>query len=159
MNFLDPKIANDYKSNSQRVRVMSEFWAWENVFCPNCWEQIAHHINNKPVADFYCTKCSEDYELKAWKTESFTNTVMDGSYKTMIERLNSSTNPNFFVLQYNKEYAVLNYLVIPKHFIRTEDIIPRKKWIPNRPNYIMCNISMQWIPESGKIFYVKNWEI
>jgi len=52
---------------------------------------------------------------------------MDGSYKTMIERLESNTSPNFFVLQYNKNLEILNYIVIPKYFIRPEDIIPRKK--------------------------------
>lgn len=158
MQFLDQNIASAYKSNSQKIRVMTEFWAWENVFCPNCWEQIIHYPNWKPVADFYCASCKEDYELKSWKTEKFSNTIMDWSYKTMIERLESNTSPNFFVLQYNKQFQVLNYIAIPNYFIRTQDIIPRSKWIKWRPNYIMCNISMNWIPESGKIFFIKNWE-
>lgn len=158
MFFLDTSIIDWYKSNSQKARVMTEPWALKNIFCPNCWNEISKYPNNKAVADFYCEKCNEDYELKSWKTEKFSNTVMDGSYKTMIERLESSTNPNFFVLQYNKNLEVLNYIAIPKYFIRPEDIIPRKKWIPNRPDYIMCNISMKWIPESWKVFYIKNWE-
>lgn len=156
MLILNTKLANNYKSGSQKARVMTEPWALENIFCPNCGNEISKYINNKPVADFYCEKCNEDYELKSWKTEKFSNTIMDGSYKTMIERLESNTSPNFFVLQYNKNLEILNYIVIPKYFIRPEDIIPRRKWIPNRPNYIMCNISMKWIPESWKIFYIKN---
>lgn len=135
---------------------MSEAWAGENTFCPICWDNIFHYSNNKPVADFYCKKCNEDFELKSGKTESFSNVVLDGSYKKMIERLESSTNPNFFVLQYNKHFEILNLIAIPKYFVRTSDIFPRKKWIPNRPEYIMCNISMAGIPESGKIHYIQN---
>lgn len=159
MILLDSSIISWYTSNSQRARVMTEPWAINNTYCPNCGEEkIIKYTNNKPVADFYCDNCKEDYELKSWKTEKFSNLVMDGAYKTMIERLESSTNPNFFILQYNKKLEVLNYIAIPKYFVRVEDIIPRKNWIPNRPKYIMCNISMKEIPESGKVFYIRNWE-
>lgn len=156
--FLDEIVANWLKSPSQKIRKMTEFWASENIYCPSCGDSIIQYSNNKPVADFYCEKCREDFELKAWKSGKFSNTVMDGSYKTMIERLESSTNPNFFVLQYNKNLEILNYVLIPKYFVRPENIIPREKGIPNRPNYIMCNISLVWIPESGKIFYIKDKE-
>lgn len=39
--------------------------------------------NNRPVADFYCQKCSEEYELKS-KNGKLTNTITDGAYATMI---------------------------------------------------------------------------
>jgi len=75
----------------------------------------------------------------------------------MIQRLQSSSNPNFFFLNYNlQNYEVINFVVIPKHFFVPGIIIPREKGIPNRPNYIMCNIDLTGIPEGGKIFYVKN---
>jgi len=51
---------------------------------------------------------------------------------------------------------VLNFAVIPKHFFVPEIIIKRNQGIPNRPNYIMCSIDLTGIPESGKIFYIKN---
>lgn len=159
MFVLNTTLSDNYKSWSQKARVMTEPWAIRNTFCPNCWSlKIEKYINNKPVADFYCDECKEDYELKSWKIEKFSNIVMDWSYKTMIERLESNTSPNFFVLQYNKKLEVLNYIAIPKYFVRHEDIVPRKTWIKWRPNYIMCNISMKWIPESWKIFYIRNWE-
>jgi len=66
MLFLDTKLWLQYKSNSQKARVMTEFWTWENIFCPNCGEKLFRYDNNKPVADFYCETCKEDYELKSW---------------------------------------------------------------------------------------------
>ncbi len=77
----------------------------------------------------------------------------------MIERLNSSNNPNFFFLNYNPiKFEVLNFLVIPKHFFIPNIIEKRKPLSINarRSGWVGCNILLQSIPQSGKIFYIKN---
>lgn len=85
------------------------------------------------------------------------NRILDGAYGTMIERLKSASNPNFFFLNYNLDsYKVQNFTVIPKHFFIPEIIIKRNKGIKDRPEYIMCSIDLKLIPQSGKIFYIKN---
>ena len=58
-------VANSYSSGSQRIRVMTEHWVNRSVFCPNCGNVLSQFGNNKPVADFYCGTCSEEYELKS----------------------------------------------------------------------------------------------
>ena len=158
MYFLDLDLVKNYKSNSQKARVMTEFWTGENVFCPNCWETISHYDNNKPVADFFCKGCKEDYELKSGT--SLGNKITDWAYSTMIERLWSDNNPNFFFLNYKKSYEIFNFVVIPKHYF-TSEIIEKRKPLPvtaRRGGWIGCNILLSPIPESGKIFYIKNWE-
>ena len=153
------KIAQFYKSNSQKIRVLSENWVDNEIFCPNCGCNVDSYENSRPVADFYCPNCKEDYELKS-KKDSIGRKILDGAYKTMLERLQSANNPNFFFLNYNvKNYEVLNFAVIPKHFFVPEIIIKRNQGIKNRPNYIMCSIDLTRIPKSGKIFYIKNKEI
>ena len=57
--------------------------------------------NNRPVADFFCPSCKEEYELKS-KGASISNKINDGAYNTMIERITSINNPNFFFMHYNK---------------------------------------------------------
>jgi type II restriction enzyme len=42
-NNLDNKIISEYKSNSQKIRVMSETWTGENIFCPNCGCDISNY--------------------------------------------------------------------------------------------------------------------
>lgn len=158
MFYLDHHIATEYKGQSQKIRVMTEFWAWENIFCPNCWGPISHYENNKPVADFYCEQCREDYELKSWR--KLWSKITDWAYLTMITRLNSSNNPNFFFLNYTWDYQIKNFVVIPKHYF-TEEIIEKRKPLQTtarRAGWIWCNILLSPIPESWKIFYVKNWE-
>lgn len=57
----------------------------QNLFCPYCGNQyISQFENNRPVADFYCSHCIEEYELKG-ENGSIINMVNDGAYATMIE--------------------------------------------------------------------------
>jgi type II restriction enzyme len=119
-------LATQYKSQSQKIRVLTENWVKNEIFCPNCGSIISEYPNNKPVGDFYCENCSEDYELKS-KKDSIGKKIVDGAYSTMIERLQSTTNPNFFFLNYDlQSYVVINFVVIPKHFFVPEIIEKRK---------------------------------
>jgi type II restriction enzyme len=84
---LNKNLVLDYKNNSQKIRIMSEIWVKENIFCPNCGNKISNFENNKPVADFYCKKCSEEFELKS-KKGNIAKKIPAGAYSKMIERLN-----------------------------------------------------------------------
>jgi len=110
------------------------------------------------VADFYCPKCTEDYELKS-KKENFGRKVVDGAYKTMIKRLKGSGNPNLFLLNYHlRSFLVFNFLVVPKHFF-VPDIIEKRPPLSvhtRRADRIGCNILLEKIPHSGRIFLVKD---
>jgi len=125
------KLATNYTSQSQKVRVLSEAWVNESIYCPNCGHlDIDKYPNNQPVADYYCSKCKEEYELKS-KRDIISPKIIDGAYRTMIERLQSSNNPNFFMLSYNlQNFRVLDFLVIPKHFFVPEIIEKRKPLSP-----------------------------
>lgn len=56
-----------YKNPSQKIRVISEAWTEEEIFCPNCGGKLEHKKNNSPVGDFKCIKCNEEFELKTKK--------------------------------------------------------------------------------------------
>jgi len=157
----NPKLAQGYKSASQKIRVLTEGWVDAEIFCPNCGTNVSAYENSRPVADFYCSKCQEEYELKS-KKNYIGHKIVDGAYRTMIERLQDEHNPNFFLLSYNPiQQRVLNFFVIPKHFF-VPSIIERRKPLAEtarRARWVGCNILLQSIPHSGKIFYVKNGEL
>jgi len=158
---LDIKLSEQYKSNSQKIRILTESWVDKEIFCPVCGTNIENYENNRPVADFYCPKCREEYELKS-KKDGMSKKIVDGAYTTMIERLKSSNNPNFFFLNYNPiKFEVKNFLVIPKHFFVPEIIEKRKPLSDNakRSGWVGCNILLQSIPQSGKIYYIKDEKI
>ena len=158
----EPKLADNYKSPSQKIRILTEHWVDNQVYCPNCGHfDIDKYENNKPVADFFCSNCKEDYELKS-KKDAVGNKIVNGAYRTMIGRLQDSNNPNFFLLSYDlQNFEVLNFLVIPKHFFVPEIIEERKPLSPtaHRAGWIGCNILLQGIPQTGKIFFVRNHQV
>lgn len=154
-NYLN--LSAGYKNNSQKTRVFTEPFVEENFYCPYCGADLVSRSNNDKVRDFDCSKCDENYELKSKQGKSLGKTVADGKYQTMIERISNNSNPNFYFLNYDKDnFDVINFCAVPNYFFTPSIIIPRKKGIPNRPDYIMCNIDISGIPNSGKIFYIKD---
>ncbi len=156
--FLNKDLAAGYKSSSQKIRVLTENWVDEEIFCPSCGTDVNRYEHNRPVADFYCPICKEDYELKS-KGDRIGRKIVDGAFKTVIERLKSNHNPNFFLLAYNPQsYEILNFFVIPKYFFVPQIIEKRKplSQIARRAGWVGCNIVLDNIPQAGKIFYIKN---
>lgn len=160
--FLNTKLADKYTSLSQKIRVLTEDWVDKQAYCPNCGHlDINKYGNNKPVADFFCVNCKEDYELKS-KKDSAGLKIVDGAYRTMITRLQSTNNPNFFLLNYDlRDFSVFNFFVIPKHFFMSSIIEKRKalSQTAERAGWVGCNILLQGIPQAGKIFFVRNKHI
>ena len=157
---LSRKKADGYTSNAQIARVLTEDWVHTNIYCPNCG---ANHLNefenNKPVADFYCNSCAEQFELKSKAANQVGSKIVDGAYSTMVKRIQSDKNPHFFFLTYNKaHWEVTNFLIIPKHYFTPDIIEKRKPLSPNarRAGWVGCNINLTDVPLSGRIYIVKN---
>ncbi|MFI3240509.1 MAG: DpnI domain-containing protein [Bacteroidales bacterium] len=154
----DLNLTKSYHSNSQRARVLTENWIKENLFCPICGaNKLSQFKNNSPVADFYCENCNEQYELKSKENKrgNIGREIVDGAYSTMIERINSQHNPNFLFLTYSNN-SVNNLIIIPNHFF-TPDIIEKRKPLNDnarRAGWVGCNINIETIPNSGKIYRV-----
>lgn len=140
---------------------MTEHWVQTNAFCPKCGDVITRYQNNKPVADFFCSRCEEDYELKS-KNGPIGQKIIDGAYQAMIGRLNGNQNPSFFFMSYDRATeTVSDLLVIPKHFFVPSIIEKRKPLAPTarRAGWVGCNILLNSIPSAGKIFLVRNRNI
>jgi hypothetical protein len=148
-----------YISGPQRARAWTEQWASKWAFCPSCGNaNITRFDNNRPVADFYCPSCREEYELKSQKS-AFGRKVLDGAFRTMCERLTADNNPNLFLLNYDlSKLEVTNLIVVPKQFFIREIIEERKPLAATarRAGWVGCNILLNQIPASGKITIVKN---
>ncbi len=155
----DINIIEKYHSGTQIARVLTENWVYQNMFCPRCGNShIRHFENNRPVADFYCPSCNNEYELKS-KSVSLGHKINDGAYDTMIERITSNNNPDFFFMCYSKsELKVRDFIIVPKHFFVPEIIEKRKPLSPSarRAGWIGCNILIDKIPEQGRIAIISN---
>lgn len=156
---LDKRAASLYRSSSQKARVLTENWVNVEAYCPSCGNtRLDKYSNNKPVADFFCDSCNEDFELKS-KKDSMGAKIVDGEYQAMLRRLADIHSPNFFLLNYDlSSYQVSNFLVIPKHFFVPEIIEKRRPLSVSarRAGWTGCNILLNKIPESGRIFLIKD---
>lgn len=148
-----------FQSPSQNARVWTESWVTRWLYCPNCGAaNIDRYANNRPVADFACASCAEEYELKSQKGR-FGRKVVDGAYRTMCERLAASDNPNLLLMNYDlARLCVTDLLVVPKHFFVREIIEERPplKDTARRAGWIGCNIRLDQVPKAGKIWFVRD---
>ncbi len=155
---LGDSAADGYKSNPQRIRVLTERWAHANIYCPKCGGALHRLKNNTPVADFSCSACPEEFELKS--TCSHTCSVIpDGAYETMIRRLRANNNPNLFVLRYDKlSLTISDLYAIPRYFFTPGTIQKRTPLsaTARRAGWVGCNILLRDIPKTGRIVLVKD---
>jgi type II restriction enzyme len=155
---IDTCIDDRFKSASQKARMLTEKWTHTNVLCPSCGGLLERYPNNRPVADFQCVICSEDFELKA-TSNKFGKSVPDGAYATMMRRLLSDDNPNLFLLQYHPtDWMVSNMFVMPKYYFSPGIIQKRPPLSPKarRAGWTGCNILIGEIPHAGRIPLVIN---
>jgi type II restriction enzyme len=149
-----------YESPSQSARAWTERWVRDWAFCPNCGQQnIDQFPGNRPVADFYCGACKEEFELKSQKNK-FGGRVLDGAFRSMCERLSATNNPNLMLMNYDRErLSVTNLFVIPKHFFVREIIEERKPLPPTarRAGWIGCNILLTRVSAAGKNLRRAGW--
>ncbi|MEE0434644.1 MAG: DpnI domain-containing protein [Peptococcaceae bacterium] len=159
---LNNELADQYSSLSQISRVITEDWVRRNMFCPRCGSPyIEAFENNRPVADFFCPRCKNEFELKS-KNGAFGKKVVDGSYDAMIERITHNNNPDFLFLSYSLDTWMVEKLVfIPKSFFTPTTIEKRKPLSSNarRAGWIGCNILLQQIPKQGQINLISDGRI
>jgi type II restriction enzyme len=155
---LNPSLGFCYKSQAQKGRVISEAWAEKNAFCCSCGGRLEKGRNNARVLDFTCMDCQGEFELKSTKGKFF-HKLPDGAFNAMMARLHDSCSPNFFFLTYDlKSCLVTNFFAVPTYFLDTTVIEKRKPLSSNarRAGWVGCNILVNLIPDTGKVFYVKN---
>lgn len=156
---MDAHLAENYHNTSQKIRVITEKWVGQNVYCPCCGnKQLSRFENNRPVADFFCAFCHEEYELKS-KAGTIGRMVNDGTYDKMIARITTSNNPNFFFMNYNRaNLKICDLFFVPKYFFVPEIIVKRKPLAETarRAGWTGCNILLSEVPREGKIFLIKN---
>lgn len=151
-----------YEAQTQKARFWSEGWVANQLYCLNCGEpKLSKLPNNTPVGDFACPTCDEQYEVKS-KAGTIGGSVVDGAYKSMMERLAANNNPSLVLLGYDKnKKSVTNLSVVPRHFF-VADIIQERPPLSStarRAGWVGCNILLKKVPDAGKINVVRNGEL
>ena len=162
LSIYQKNIFEQYKSNSQIARRLTEDWCSDEMYCPSCLNNKLHtHPNNQKVSDFFCVNCNNEFQLKS-SNKKFSKKIVDGEYNTMIQFITSDSTPHFVLMHYSKdEWVVKNLILIPKFFISTS-IIERRNPLSStakRAGWVGCNILLSKISNYGKINIIKNEHI
>lgn len=160
MNLIMPAhLAVDYKSLSQKARVVSESWGEANLYCPNCSSPSLNSApNNTKAFDYICPKCKLTFQLKS-KSSAFGTRILDSGYDAMISAIKDDRTPNLYALHYNKNsWQVENLILIPHFAFSTSAIEARKPLSPNarRAGWVGCFIALDKIPSDAKIQLISN---
>ena len=102
---MDVSVAKNYKSPSQKAKIISENWMLNFGYCPSCQSSLVQSKSNSKVLDFMCSECANEFELKG-KRGKYTNKVNDGAYSSMIARIAEDNSPHFFFLGYDRAYSI-----------------------------------------------------
>jgi len=147
---LDVSIARGYKSKRQIVRVVSEDWGEQNLYCAACERDALKPFEaNKKAKDFQCPQCSTTYQLKARSRPGLR--VPDAAYDAMIEAIRSDSVPALFVLTYTSEWKVRELLLVHPAFFSESCIAKRPPLGPGRrrEGWIGCDILLGRVPPAG----------
>jgi len=156
---MDLQIAAAYKSNAQRVRIASEAWAEENLYCPCCpSDTIERCRNNREAVDYTCGSCESFFQLKSSQTHSASR-IVDGAFGAMMRAIAQGATPNLLVLHYDpSRWQVKNLTLIP-NFAFTKSCIEKRPALSvnaRRAGWIGCNILLCNIPPDVRIPWVEN---
>lgn len=162
LSLYNQEVMKNYKSNSQIIRVLTEYWFLNQMYCPCCLNlKIKNFPNNTKGADFFCSNCQNEFQLKSSKNK-FKNKVLDGGYNTMKDIILNNKSPNFFLLNYSiSDWYIKHLILIPKFFITFSMLEKRRPLSASarRAGWVGCNFLIERLPNEGKIPIIQNEKI
>lgn len=151
---LPVEAAEGYKSPSQRTRVITETWMWDNMYCPACsCDRLRGTAPGTEAVDFVCSACDEPFQLKAL-SKPIGHKIVDAAYDAMMRAILKNQLPHFLFLSYRRtEWSVSDLLLVPRFCLGTSAIEKRRALKPTarRAGWVGCNILLDLVPPEGRI--------
>lgn len=150
-------LAAEYKSPSQRARVISEEWGRINLYCVRCCSpRLEPSPPNNRVVDFVCPRCTACFQLKS-QSHAFSRRITDAAYGAMRQAIEENRAPHLLALHYEPlRWTVQSVILIPS-FALTLSSLERRNPLgaaARRKGWIGCNILLMNIPMDARITLV-----
>ena len=115
---LDPTVAEGYTSKAQRSRVVTEAWAAENLYCPNCdADTIEAHRPGRRVEDFLWIDFRYSQHFKA-KRGGHGRKVSNSAYESKMEAIRANRAPDYAFMGFDPDgWRVVDLFFVPGHFM------------------------------------------
>lgn len=160
MLICDTSVADCYKSESQRSRVISEAWFSSFAYCLSCENnKLRQTAANTKASDFRCPDCRQEYELKTYSLKP-SRTLVDGAYSAMMSRILESEPPTLMLLERTGNWSVKSLTAIHGKFLTPEIVIKRRPLSEGarRAGWTGCNIRLDLISPDAQIQVVADGE-
>jgi type II restriction enzyme len=148
------EAAENYKSTSQRTRVITETWTGSNMYCPACVSNsLTPTKSGTEAVDFLCARCDSAFQLKA-KSGSIGRKVVDAAYDAMMRAVLENRLPHFLFLGYDKLSATVSDLILIPNFCLPPSAIEARNPLRStarRAGWVGCNIILDLVPPEGRI--------
>jgi len=108
--------------------------------------------------DFYCSKCGEDFQLKA-SGHKIGHQISGAAYATTLESLKKGQHPSLILLSYDTRTLQVSELeVIHRRSITQSCLLPRKPLTKAAVRYPWqgCNYLLTQIPKAARMRIVEN---
>ena len=154
---LDTAVAEGYTSKAQRSRVITESWAEENLYCPNCEaDRIEAHRPGKRVEDFLCPSCDRRIQLKASRG-GHGRRVANSAYDAKMEAIERNSAPDYAFMGFDPDiWCVTDLFYVPGYFM-TPTVVEKRNPLSSgarRSGWVGSYILLDRIPEAGRIAIV-----
>lgn len=155
---LEFEAASDYKSASQRARVITELWGEKNLYCANCDSpSLSRSRPNTQATDFSCPKCLSSFQLKS-QASAFSRRIVDAGYEAMRRAIAEDRTPNLILVHYEvSRWLIRNAILVPRFAFSISAVEKRRPLAitARRAGWIGCNIMLCNIPDDAKIDLVR----
>ncbi len=146
---LEINLGTNYRSASQRARVMSEPWVKQHIPCPLCQGSFTEFLANQVSVDLFCNQCDEVFQLKAVQ-KKLPKRLTGANYPKTKQTFEEGAHPHLLLLVYDpKTWEVLHLYFIHRKYLTIEILIPRKKLEPpaRRAGWQGCYWDFRSVPE------------
>lgn len=148
------ELSAEYKSNSQRARVVTESWGEQNLYCPNCASsKLTRLAHNTQASDFSCPDCHFWFQLKGQKS-AIGRTISDGAYASMMRAIQTDKAPSYYFMQYDAATWTVRHLLLVPHFAFPPSAIVKRNPLSataRRAGWVGCNFALDRIPADARI--------
>lgn len=152
----DLSIADGYRSEAQRSRVLSEAWFLSNGYCLACdSDRLTATKANTKATDFVCPACRQSYELKA-SSHKPGRTLVDGAYQPLMNRILDGSVPTLMMLERSDDWRIQSLTAI-HHLFLTPNVITQRPPLSataRRAGWVGCNIRLDRIAPDARISVV-----
>ena len=154
---LDVSLAEGYTSPSQIARVVTEYWAETNLFCPACTSNNVDRLQaNTRVRDYRCPSCTAHYQLKSQRS-AFGKTVTNSAYEPKMDAIRQGQVPHYAFLLYSPQtWTVTDLFIVPGYFFTPAVIMRRPPLQPTarRAGWVGSQILLGALPPDARVSLV-----